>query len=84
MANRVGSATHADMLAESMPAGLRFLGGLPRDAGLALPGRHLGLVQAEEIADIETRLERAAAALEQAAVADLPQIVVFEPEAAPA
>lgn len=84
LANRMGSATHADMLAESMPVGLRFFGGLPRDAGLALPSRHLGLVQAEEIADIETRLERAAAALEQAVIADLPQIVVFEPEAAPA
>ena len=84
LANRVGSATHADMLAESMPAGLRFFGGLPRDAELALPSRHLGLVQAEEIADIEARLERAAAALEQAVTADLPQIVVFEPETAPA
>ena len=82
LANRVGSAAHAGMLAESMPAGLRFLGGLPRDAGLALPGRHLGLVQAEEIADIESRLERAATALEQAAIADLPQTVAFEPEAA--
>lgn len=82
LANRVGSAAHADMLAGGMPAGLRLLGGLPRDAGLALPGRHLGLVQAEEIADIETRLERAAAALEQAAIADLPRTVAFEPEAA--
>ncbi|MFP5465876.1 MAG: cobyrinate a,c-diamide synthase, partial [Gammaproteobacteria bacterium] len=84
LANRVGSATHADMLAESMPAGLRFFGGLPRDAELTLPSRHLGLVQADEVADIETRVERAAAALEQAVIADLPQIVVFEPEAAPA
>ncbi len=82
IANRVGGTAHTGMLAESMPAGLRFLGGLPRDAGLALPGRHLGLVQAEEIADIDSRLERAAAALEQTAIADLSQTVTFEPEEA--
>ncbi len=82
MANRVGSAAHAGMLAEGMPGGLRFLGGLARDAGLALPSRHLGLVQAEEIADIESRLERAAAALEQTAIADLSQTVAFAPDAA--
>ncbi len=82
MANRVGSAAHAGMLADSMPSGLRFLGGLAHDAGLALPSRHLGLVQAEEIADIESRLERAAKALEPAAIADLSQTVAFAPEAA--
>ncbi len=80
LANRVGSAAHAGMLAESMPAGPRFLGSLARDAEIALPDRHLGLVQAQEIADIEARLERAAAALEQAAIAELPRTVVFEPE----
>ncbi|HJW81125.1 MAG TPA: cobyrinate a,c-diamide synthase [Acidiferrobacterales bacterium] len=82
LANRVGSAAHAGMLAEGMPAGLRFLGGLARDAGLALAARHLGLVQAEEIADIESRLERAAAALARTAIAELPQAVAFAPEAA--
>ncbi len=82
LANRVGGTAHTGMLAESMPAGLRFLGGLPRDAGLALPSRHLGLVQAEEIADIDSRLERAAAALEQTAIADLPRAVTFEQEVA--
>ena len=82
LANRVGSAAHAGMLAESVPAGLHFLGSLARDTEMTLPDRHLGLVQAQEIADIELRLERAAAALEQAAVADLPQAVVFESETA--
>lgn len=82
LANRVGSAAHAGMLAESMSAGLHFFGSLARDAEMALPDRHLGLVQAREIADFELRLERAVAALEQAAIADLPQTVVFEPETA--
>ena len=82
LANRVGGTAHTGMLAESMPDGLRFFGGLPRDTGLALPSRHLGLVQAEEITDIDSRLERAAAVLEQTAVADLSQAVTFELEEA--
>ena len=80
LANRVGSTAHAGMLAESMPTGLRLLGSLARDTGMTLPDRHLGLVQAQEIADIETRLERAAVALEQSITADLPQAVTFEPQ----
>jgi len=63
IANRVGSARHAQMLAASLPAPLRFLGVLPRDAAFALPERHLGLLQAVEIADLDARLDAAAAAL---------------------
>jgi cobyrinic acid a,c-diamide synthase len=66
LANRVAGAPHAAMLAESLSgpaAPLRFLGALPLDSALALPDRHLGLVQAEEIADLDARLERAADAI---------------------
>ena len=64
LANRVGSATHAQMLAESLPEGMAWLGALPRDADAALPSRHLGLLQADEIADLDARLDRAADALD--------------------
>jgi len=64
LANRVGSATHAQMLAESLPEGIAWLGALPRDADAALPSRHLGLVQADEVADIDQRIDRAADALD--------------------
>lgn len=81
LANRVAGAAHAELLRESLPAtavsGLRWWGALPRDEQMALPERHLGLVQADELADLDARLDRAAAALGPEA-AELPQTVVFE------
>ena len=66
LANRVGSAGHAQMLRESLPPDLAWYGALPRDEALALPSRHLGLVMADEVADIDQRIARAAQALGQA------------------
>lgn len=63
LANRVGSATHAQMLQESLPAGLRWWGALPRSADYALPERHLGLVQAAEVAQLDERIALAALAI---------------------
>ncbi len=49
VANRVGSARHAELLAEALePVGVPLLGYLPRDPALELPERHLGLVLAGE------------------------------------
>ena len=59
--NRVGSGRHAAMLeAALLPLGLPVLGVLRADAGLALPERHLGLVQAMEHGGLEGFLDRAA------------------------
>ncbi|QSA98750.1 cobyrinate a,c-diamide synthase [Methylococcus sp. EFPC2] len=77
LANRVGSESHAAMLRESLPPGLRFFGTLPRSAELALPERHLGLVQSQEIADLDARLDHAAAALDAAWADALPEPVDF-------
>ena len=83
-ANRVGSARHYEMLAESLPAPIAPMGWLARDAAQALPERHLGLHQADEIDDLDARIERAAAAL-QGIPSALPAPVAFDaPEAAPA
>lgn len=62
-ANRVAGEHHYRMLIESLPPGLCSLGWLPRDEYFALPERHLGLVQADEIGDLDARIDRAAAAL---------------------
>lgn len=63
--NAVASERHADLLASALaPLDPVFLGCLPRDPSLALPARHLGLVQASEQADLEDFLERAAAAVD--------------------
>jgi cobyrinic acid a,c-diamide synthase len=65
-ANYVAGERHAAMLAASLigpAAAIPFLGVLRREAALAIPDRHLGLVQAEEIADLDARIDRAADAL---------------------
>ncbi|NIR28643.1 MAG: cobyrinate a,c-diamide synthase [Gammaproteobacteria bacterium] len=60
--NRVGGAAHAEILRESCaPLGIRVLGCLPEAPDLALPDRHLGLVQADEHPDLEAFLARAGA-----------------------
>ena len=55
--NRVGSERHRILVAEAMQAAsVPVLGVIPRDKSLALPERHLGLVQASEHADLDARL----------------------------
>jgi len=81
LANGVASANHDKMLRESMPEGIAYLGGLPKDPAIALPERHLGLFLASEVADIEARLERAAAALDGLALDALPVVAFPEPVA---
>ncbi len=76
-ANRVGSAYHAQLLADSLPGDLHWLGALPRDAALALPERHLGLVAAGELGDIDARLDALADAWAAHASAELPPPVSF-------
>ncbi|MEW8701489.1 MAG: cobyrinate a,c-diamide synthase [Candidatus Thiodiazotropha sp.] len=62
-ANRVAGERHYQMLAESLPLGVTAFGWLARDADITLPERHLGLVQAAEVGDLDARIARAAAAL---------------------
>ena len=57
--NRVAGAQHEALLRERAGA-VPILAALPRDPALALPSRHLGLVQAQEHAALEDWLERAA------------------------
>lgn len=59
--NRVGSDRHESLLREALaPLAIPVLGVLPRQPDLALPERHLGLVQAGEHGDLEAFVERAA------------------------
>jgi cobyrinic acid a,c-diamide synthase len=60
-----------------MSSGLRYFGGIPRDNRFALPERHLGLVQAEEVYDLESRMFAAATAIASTGLADLPEAVEF-------
>ncbi|BBC01288.1 MULTISPECIES: cobyrinate a,c-diamide synthase [Bradyrhizobium] len=59
--NRVASARHEALVRNAMAgAGVPVLGALPRHAEIALPKRHLGLVQAEEQAQIDGLIDEAA------------------------
>jgi cobyrinic acid a,c-diamide synthase len=59
--NRVASPRHEALLQEGCgAAGVTVFGAVPRRAQLATPSRHLGLVQAEEIEDLEARIGEAA------------------------
>ena len=77
LANRVGSARHGEILRDSLPEHLCWFGALPRNAALELPRRHLGLVQAAELADLDARLDAAAQALAGDAELPLPEAVEF-------
>jgi len=60
--NKVGSPRHEKMLRAALAAiGMPVLGAVSRDEGLALPSRHLGLVQAEEHTDLQDFLDGVAA-----------------------
>ncbi len=59
--NRVASPRHAALIAPAFERiGIPLFGALPRDAGLALPERHLGLVQAGEHTTLSELLDRLA------------------------
>ena len=82
LANRVAGARHAQMAQQGMPEGLAFWGAVSRDAGFELPDRHLGLVQAEEVGDLDQRLDAIAAALQGTKLTQLPAAVEFAAPAA--
>lgn len=64
--NRVGSERHRTLVSDAIATlGVPILGVVPRDAALALPERHLGLVQASEHSALSARLERLAELAEQ-------------------
>jgi len=59
--NRVGGPRHVRALRQAVePLGIPVVGAIPRDTGLAMPSRHLGLVQAREQDGLTSLLDRAA------------------------
>nr|WP_082769353.1 MULTISPECIES: cobyrinate a,c-diamide synthase [Methylomonas] len=77
IANKVGSAGHAKMLQEALPDATPLLAAMARDEAVGLPSRHLGLLQAEEIGDLNVRLARAAELLNSFTPCLLPEPVTF-------
>ena len=64
--NRIGSERHRRLVADAIAAlNIPVVGSLPREQTLALPERHLGLVQASEHGELAARLDRLAELAEQ-------------------
>ncbi len=86
--NRVASERHRDGIARALaPLGLPVLGSFPRDAAIALPERHLGLVQASEQAGVDALIGRLAELAERHldldAIAAMATPISFQRGAAP-
>jgi cobyrinic acid a,c-diamide synthase len=86
--NRLASDRHRSLVASALAAsGISLLGAVMSNARLELPSRHLGLVQADEIAEIDVMVEQAAAAMTECvdldAVVALARPIAAAPAAAP-
>lgn len=77
VANRVASAGHGEMLRGSLPADTAWRGMFFKHPDASLPERHLGLVQADEIDDLDQRLDTLADAVAATGLAELPARVAF-------
>jgi len=83
LANRVASVRHAAMLLDSMGPDLTGFGAVFSDPAATLPDRHLGLVQASEVTDLDARIDAMASKLSATGLATLPPAVLFASSPAP-
>ncbi|PKF57908.1 cobyrinate a,c-diamide synthase [Alteromonadales bacterium alter-6D02] len=77
IANRVNTPRHQEILQSCLPPEIPFFGRLPKDSEITLPERHLGLVQAQELATIDRQLDGSAAHIATTGLAVLPECVTF-------
>ena len=78
IANGVASVRHKDLIEGSIPAGMNMLGCIPKQTEVALPERHLGLINPAEISDIDARLDALAESLVGTNLVTLPPSVEFK------
>ncbi|WP_053981239.1 cobyrinate a,c-diamide synthase [Marinagarivorans algicola] len=72
IANNCGSERHRQLIEGALPPSLPMLANVARSEAIALPERHLGLVQAHEVRDeLEKRFEAGADALDAAGFIDI-------------
>ncbi|WP_419784312.1 cobyrinate a,c-diamide synthase [Maridesulfovibrio sp.] len=77
--NRVGSSNHAQILEEAISlTGVPLVGCLPRREEIATPSRHLGLVTADHLQDLDSRYSALADWIEENL--DLEQIMEALPD----
>lgn len=83
LANRVGSAYHAELCQKTIPDDVAWGGHLPRNDSFALPERYLGLLPASEMEDLDHILDAMANVLAETPAIDLPTSVSFTPALPP-
>ncbi len=81
IANGIGSPHHFQLIKQGTPARVALIAGVPRDKRLTLPERHLGLVQASELASLDQWLDDAVDVLLEPGIAAgierLPEAISF-------
>ncbi len=77
IANRIASERHADMIKESVTEHIGIFDVFMRDEEITLPERHLGLVQADELHNIDEKLQLAARKIAKSSLSLLPKAVNF-------
>ena len=80
LANQVASERHEEMLREKLPASVSYRGKLPKVEAMGLKSRHLGLVQAMEVADLDARLAQTAELMGATLATEMPAPVRFAAE----
>lgn len=81
IANKVGSTGHASMLKNALPNNIPWLGALLKDEQFSLPERHLGLHLADEITDLDNKIEATSQALLESSDLALPPSISFDASA---
>jgi cobyrinic acid a,c-diamide synthase len=72
IANKCGTERHRQLIADALPESIPLLASLARSEDVALPERHLGLVQAAEVSEeLELRFEAGADWLIEAGAEDI-------------
>lgn len=74
IANRVASDKHATIIEKSTT---NLLGSIRRSDSFVLPSRHLGLVQAAEVDNLEFKLDSAAAEMTGTRLVEMPPLTTF-------
>ena len=78
IANNCGTERHAQLVRDALDGRMPLLANLARDPEVALPERHLGLVQADEVKDeLETRFNIGKTWLGEQTLCQLPAPVSF-------
>jgi len=80
LAVRTRSEWHDHVIRTQLSDKINFLGSVHEDQEAALPSRHLGLIQANEIKRLDWRLDKAAEAISQTKLASLPEPCEFSHE----